>query len=286
VTAEYAILQECRPEAQFGKVAIALLIKRGITHSARSFTGVYTLASLQILPTIDRAPQPAPIPENSMPNNDLGGGAIAGICIGVAGSLLCVAAAILLRQSRHRRQQRQDARAHSAKPATPASPEQATLPVEAGQNVLQDGPSAANARTPSPHLPQAVGYPPHPSEAEASEPLKLPPPPMQVRELQSPSARFGLAASTVATNASADVHSASTTSGARSLSSAMHPAAGSSAKDIVKSCACNNSRGFKCLYLVVMLLPKLQFALHGPLNIHWQCSCGPLNASALNSLHS
>jgi hypothetical protein len=88
-----------------------------------------------------------------------------------------------------------------------------------------EGPSAANAWKPS--LPRAVGYPPYPSEAGASDPLKLPPPPMQAQDHR---ARFGLAASTVATNASADVHSASTTSGAYLLSSAMHPAAGSSAK--------------------------------------------------------
>jgi hypothetical protein len=182
VTAAHAILQECTPRAQFGKVAIALLIKSGTTRSARTFTGVYTLVSLQILPTIDRAPQPAPIPAKSTPNTDLGVGAIAGICIGVAGSVVCVAAAILLRQSRHRRQQRQGARAYSAKPATPASPEQATPPVEAGQDVPPEGTNPANSWTPSPHQPQAIGHPPRQSEPGASEPLKLPPPPAQAQD--------------------------------------------------------------------------------------------------------
>jgi hypothetical protein len=201
---------------------------------------------MQILPTIDRSMQPAPaatqppasppaapstqapaVPAQSEPENGLGVGVIAGISVGAAGFLLCAAGAILLHHSRSLRR-KPGARAHSAKPVPSASLAQSSPGVEAGPNAHLEGPQPANAWTPKPHVPSATGYLPHPLEAGAAQ-LQLPPSPIQAQAGRE-SVRYGFANSAGATNASAEVHSASTTSGAQSVSKMRDPAAGSVAK--------------------------------------------------------
>jgi hypothetical protein len=178
------------------------------------FTG---LCKLQILLKIDRA-------KPHKPKKVLGAGAIAGICVGLAGAVLflCVAAILLLIR-RQRRRRRGPLTLHPAIAAPASRPRQAFT--NAGQY----------SSNPAPASPHVVEYPSIPNARappQAPEACKqvLPPPLINPQEYGG-DARAWAATPGEAYSAWTGVHCASTSSGART-STMGHKATCASGKNV------------------------------------------------------
>jgi hypothetical protein len=146
--------------------------------------------------------------------------------MGLAGAVLFIGAAILLMLGRRRR----GSGALSAKPAHPSGTERDTELLKDLQTGHHKGPGLAISSLPRealpPHLPLPI-HDPHFPQARAASVL-LPPPPVLQDRVRSQKAHRDTVSE--ATTASADVHSATTTSGGPTVSVTTRSATASAAK--------------------------------------------------------
>jgi hypothetical protein len=170
----------------------------------------------------------AATPSQSASGKALSAGVIVGICMGLAGVMLCIGAAILLPLRRRRR----GSGAPSAKPAHSSGTERDTESLKelhTGHHEgpgLAIGPSKLPRNAPPAHLPLAIHDPPY--QQARADPV-LPPPPPGLQDRARPQRAHRDIASE-ATSASADVLSASTSSAAPTLSVTTYSATASGAK--------------------------------------------------------